>query len=120
MLASGLDKAPLSYMIYSTLFMTPFCEGGAVFYCLEENWQQQNQFLLLQCVWIGFNPLYCKVIYFLPLLCNLFGWISIPVLYEYCKGLTTESVHFFLADDFTILLSLQTSGLCIIEFATFN
>jgi hypothetical protein len=29
-LASGWDKAPLSYMIYSALFMPPFCKGGAV------------------------------------------------------------------------------------------
>ena len=30
-LASGWDKAPRSYMIYSALFMPPFREGGAVF-----------------------------------------------------------------------------------------
>ena len=37
-LASGWYKAPLSYMIYSALFMPPFWEGGAVFpaeYTLE-------------------------------------------------------------------------------------
>ena len=28
--ASGCDNAPLSYLIYSALFMPPFREGGAV------------------------------------------------------------------------------------------
>ena len=28
--ASGCDNAPLSYLIYSALFMIPFCEGGAI------------------------------------------------------------------------------------------
>ena len=28
--ASGCDTAPLSYLIYSALFMPAFCEGGSV------------------------------------------------------------------------------------------
>ena len=35
-LASGWDKGPLSYMIYSALFMPPFREGGMQC-CLNDN-----------------------------------------------------------------------------------